>query len=97
MSKDANDQVVGKLAGVVDEEGREVVYVEVPRRRDPLGQRVRRWNQAWREASLDAELPARWRRWLPETWDGPAGRAGMAVLTLCVLVLWVLVVLWLLG
>ena len=97
MSKDANDQVVGKLAGVVDEEGREVVYVEVPRRRDPLGQRVRRWNQAWREASLDAELPARWRRWLPETWDGPAGRAVMAVLTLCVLALWVLVVLWLLG
>ncbi|WP_343282287.1 hypothetical protein AAG742_03250 [Micrococcus sp. 2A] len=97
MSKHTNNQVAGERAGVVDEEDREVVYVEVPRRRDPLGQRVRRWSQAWTEASVDAELPARWRARLPEEWDGPAGRAGMAVVALLVLALWVAVVLWLMG
>lgn len=84
---------VNKVGGV--EDGPEVVYVEVPRRREPLGERLRRLDRAWAEASLDAELPARWRERLPADWDGPAGRTGFGIAAVVVVVLWALLMLWL--
>ncbi|MEU3847754.1 hypothetical protein AB0E44_12315 [Micrococcus terreus] len=65
-------------------------------RRERARQRLAQWRQGWVQAKIDAPLPGRVQRLVPEWASTPMGRVGIGLCALTVLMLW-LVPFWILA
>lgn len=53
-----------------------------------LRQQLSQWRQGWVQAKIDAPLPGRLQRFVPDWASTPAGRVGIGLCAVGVLMLW---------